>query len=577
MAHRRSAAPIAIGTLTLLAACGGDAPGAAEAGPLALASDVPFCQSVVEAVHAYYESESAANPMPDDPRYGGTVVVAGGGDLGGGLLTFTTSDQTTQETELHLVHSTLLRMGADLELAGYLAESWEEEPDGTGVTFRLRRDMRWHDGRSVTAADVAFTFERAMDPVVQFANAPWFDPFDRSGIEVVDDYTIRFAFEPHAEALQPFANLPIMPAHLLGTVPPAELAEHPFATECPVGSGPYLFESTTPGDRWVLRGNPGYPESLGGRPFLDRYVYRVITSSATRAGEVVAGGADVALALAPPDVPMVQDNPGVTLTVAPTRSYAFVGWNTALPQLSDARVRMAMALATDRRSLVRTLRGDDAILAETGVPAFHWAYDPTLEGPSYDPDGARALLDELGWEDRDGDGVREAADGTPLRFSVITNANNERESIGRILVDQLAEVGVAVDFEVLEMGSLQAQVTAVGQREFGGVILGFSTDFNIQESGFFHSRATELPYGWSALSDPELDRLLDTLPLIPTREEARPLWAEYQRRIVELQPFMYLYFSDRLNGVAGDLEGVEFDIRGDLMGVSSWYRNPDAR
>lgn len=577
MAHRRTAAPIAIGALTLLAACGGDAPGAAEPGPLALSSDAPFCQSVVEAVHAYYEAESAANPMPDDPRYGGTVVVAGGGDLGGGLLTFTTSDQTTQETELHLVHTSLLRMTVDQGMEPYLAESWEEEPDGTGVTFRLRDDVRWHDGEPVTAEDVAFTFTRAMDPATNFLNNSWFHATSADQIEIVDDYTIRFSYRPHGEPLHPFANVAIMPEHLLGDVPAAELGAHPFATECPVGSGPYLFESMTPGDQWVLRANPGHPEGLGGRPFLDRYVYRVITASATRAGELAAGGVDVALGLAPPDVPMVENNPSLRYTVTPSRSYAFVGWNPRIPQLSDTRVRNALAMATDRVGMVETLRGDYGVPAETGVPDFHWAYDPDLEGPTYDPDAAEALLDAAGWSDRDGDGVRENEDGTPLRIDVITNANTERENIGRILADQLAEVGVAVDFEVLEMGSLQGRVMSPGQRDFGGFVIGFSNDFNIDESNFFHTDADEHMYGWSALSDPELDRLLDTLPLIPTREEARPLWAEYQQRIVELQPFMYLYFSDRLNGVAGDLEGVEFDIRGDLMGVSSWYRNPDAR
>lgn len=577
MAHRRLVELIATGTLALLAACGGDAPGAADPGPLLLSSEAPFCQSVVAAVQAYYDAESSAHPMPDDARYGGTAVVAGGGDLLNGLVSLTTADQTTQETELHLFHTSLLRKDADLELQPYLAESWEEEADGTGVTFHLRDDLRWHDGEPVTAADVAFTFDRAMDPGGTFPNDSWFHAASRDDIEVVDDHTIRFGYRPHAESLDPFANLAIMPEHLLGDVPAAELAEHPFATECPVGSGPFLFESMSPGDQWVFRANPGFPEGLGGRPFLDRYVYRVITSSATRAGELAAGGVDVALSLAPPDAPLVEGNSSLRLVVSPSRSYAFVGWNPQLPQLADPRVRRALAMATDREGLVETLRGDFAVVAETGVPSFHWAHDASLAGPAYDPDGARTLLEEAGWVDRDGDGVRENAEGVALHLEAMTNANTERESIGRVLRDQLAEVGVDFDFEVLEMGALQSRVMAPGERDFGAFIMGWTPDFNIDDANFFHSEAAGHPFGWSALSDPELDRLLDTLPLMPTREEARPLWVEYQRRIVELQPFMYLYSSDRLNGVRGDLAGVEFDIRGDLMGVASWYRDPDAR
>lgn len=577
MALRPAARTAATLTLALLAACGGDRPGADEPRALALSSTVPFCEPVVAAVRAWYGEQAERHPLPDDPRYGGTVVVAGGGDLLGGLLSFTTADQTTQETELHLVHTTLLRLDADLAPRPYLAESWEVHDDDGGVTFRLRDDLYWHDGRPVTVDDVAFTFRRAMDPATGFTNSAWFHQMTPEGIEVVDERTIRFDYPPHAESLHPFANLPIMPVHLLGDVPPEELRDHPFATECPVGSGPYLFESMRAGDQWVLRANPGFPEALGGRPFLDRYVYRVITSSATRAGELAAGGVDVALSLEPADAPMVEGNPALRLAAIPSRSYAFVGWNTRLPQLSDARVRTALAMATDRGTLVETLRGAYGTVAETGIPDFHWAHDPDLVGPPHDPARARALLDEAGWVDRDGDGVRENADGLPLRIAMITNANTERESIGRVLVDQLAAVGVEVDFRVLDVGALQQRVMVPGARDFGALIMGFSPDFNIDETTFFHSDAVDHPFGWSALADPEIDRLLDTLPLIPSREEALPYWAEYQERIVEAQPFMYLYYSLRLNGVRAELAGVEFDRRGDLMEAARWYRDPAGR
>lgn len=576
MVHRRSAGLIAVGTLfSLTAACGGDAPGDAEPAPLALTAQSPFCQTVVESVQAYHAEQAAAHPVPDDPRYGGTVVVAGGGDLTLGLVSLTTADQTTQETELHLVHTTLLRLDGDLRHQPYLAESWEEDPDGTGVTFHLRDDLRWHDGEAVTAADVAFTFDRAMDPETEFANDSWFSAMSRAGIEVLDEHTIHFAYTPHSEPLDPFAHLAIMPEHLLAEVRGEELRTHPFATECPVGSGPFLFESASLGDQWVLRANPGFPEALGGRPFLDRYVYRVITSSATRAGELAAGGVDVALSLTPADAPAVEANSRLQVGVTPSRTYAFVGWNTQSPQLADARVRTALAMATDRRSLVETLRGEYAVLAESGIPEFHWAYDASLEGPVFDLDGARALLDEAGWVDQDGDGVREKG-GISLRIEAVTNANTEREGIGRVLADQLAEVGVDFDFQVLEMGTLQANVLTPGQRDFGALILGFSPDFNIDETTFFHSRSTSHPYGWSVLDDPEIDRLLDTLPTIRDRNESRPLWVEYQRRIVEEQPFMYLYFSKRLNGIDAALLGLEMDLRGDLMTASAWHWAPDA-
>jgi peptide/nickel transport system substrate-binding protein len=565
----------AVGTTLLLAACGGEPSGRPGGGPLALASDAPFCEPVVTAVRAAYEAQAAARPVPDDPRYGGTVVVAGGADLTGGFNGLTTQDQTTQETELHLVHVTLLSFDVEREPRPYLAESWTLDDDGRGATIQLRPDMRWHDGEPVTAHDVAFTYRRAMDPATAFPNSGWFAFYDPEAIEVIDDHTLRFGFEPHAETLDPWASLSIMPEHLLGDVAPEALREHPFGTECPVGAGPYLFEAYRPGDQWVLRANPAFPEELGGRPFIDRYVYRVITTSSTRVGELVAGGVDVALGIDPVDAATVTGREGLRLEDFDQRAFAFVGWNTRLPGLADTRVRRAMTSAIDRGSLVQTLRGGYASVAETGVPDFHWAHDPSLQGPSYDPDAARSLLEAAGWTDRNGDGVREDAAGNELRFSIVTNANTEREGIGRILRDQLGDVGVAVELTIIEMGALQSRVLVPGARDFGGFILGWAHDFNINERDFFHSEAAEShPYGWSGISDPALDRLLDTLPAIRDRDAARPFWRAYQERIVELQPFTYLYFSRRLNGVDADLRGLEMDIRGELVSAPLWYWQP---
>lgn len=558
---------LSLGALCVAAACGTDSP----------PEQVGFCAPVLERMAAYADAQSSAYPAPDDERYGGTVVVAGGGDLNGGLNGFSTNDQTTQETEAHLFHVTLVRFDADRNPRPYLAEDWTLDADGGGATLHLRSDMTWHDGEPVTAEDVAFSFRTAMIPSV-FVNSGWFDSYDPSGVEVVDEHTVRFVFTPHAEVLDPWGSLPIMPAHLLADVDPDSLASHPFGTQCPVGAGPFAFEAYRPGDQWVLKANPGFPAELGGRPFLDRYVYRVITNSTTRAAELGAGGVDVALALEPVDARGLEDREGLRLETVDQRSFSFIGWNTRLPGLSDARVRGALTSALDREAIVRTLLGEFGTTAETGVPRFHWAFDPSLEGPAYDPAGARATLEATGWIDRDGDGVRENVTGDELRFDLVTNPNSEREGIGRIVRDQLREVGVAVDFAVQEMGTLQARVLTPGSRDFGGFIMGWSHDFNIDEGTLFHSEAADgHPYGWAGIADEELDRLLDTLPAIIDREEARPLWRDYQERIIELQPFTYLFFSQRLNGVDADLRGVEMDIRGELLSAAAWYWDPASR
>src|SRR5690606_5639777 len=109
------------------------------------------------------------------------------------------------------------------------------------------------------------------------------------GIEVIDDFTVRFHLEPHADFLDPFRPVAILPEHLLGDVPHQQLRQHPYGTQCPVGNGPFVFAEHRPQERWVFEANPAFPEPLGGRPFVDRYVYRVIPEQTTLLTELLTG------------------------------------------------------------------------------------------------------------------------------------------------------------------------------------------------------------------------------------------------------------------------------------------------
>src|SRR5690606_8553837 len=155
----------------------------------------------------------------------------------------------------------LVNYSAELEVQPYLAESWEVSEDGTELTFHIRQDVYWHDGEQTDAHDVAFTYRTVTNPETAFPNAAFWTHYVKGpeGVEVVDDFTVRISLEPHAEFLDPWTTLGILPEHLLGDVPPSQLRQHPFGTQCPVGNGPFVFVSHTQQDRWVFEANPGYP------------------------------------------------------------------------------------------------------------------------------------------------------------------------------------------------------------------------------------------------------------------------------------------------------------------------------
>jgi peptide/nickel transport system substrate-binding protein len=537
-----------------------------------------FCEPALARVDSFMAAfDASASPGQE---YGGTAVVGAAAGLRAGMNGFDASDVGSAQHQMFVNLMTLIQYDEDLEPVPYLARSWEVSDDLTTVTFHLRDDVLWHDGEPTTAHDVAFTFLRIADPATNYANASFFENYipGEEGLELVDTYTIRLRLRrPHMDFLDPWRTVAIMPRHLLEHVPPSDLLQHPFGTNCPVGNGPFRFISHDPGARWVFEANPAFPEGLGGRPFLDRYVFRVIEEAPTLLAELETGSVDVYLGVAPHYAPRIEEDPDVDLVSFPYRAVLFAGWNSRNPKLGDPRVRKALTVGTDRVRILEGVRRGLGTVVNTGVPTTHWAYDSTLgDSFPFDPDRARALLAEAGWEDRDGDGVREDTLGTPLSLELLYNPNQEREEVAEIMQAQLRDVGVDLQPRSLEYSAFLNSVFSP-ERAFEGFVIAWEAEFRLDERDLFHSRAVDAPYGFSGIQDSVLDRYLDTLQLITDRAEAVPLWRAYQLRLMELHPFTFLYSYHRLSGVSRRLRGVVMDVRGEWQNLREWWIAPEDR
>ena len=551
-------------------ACGGGE----EADPGASAY-ADFCDHVRPKVAAYVARAASEHPTPDDPRYGGTLVVGAVGEISDGMMSLTTADHSSTQHQEFVNLMPLIDYDEEYRPRPYLAESWEVNDAATEITFHLRHDVFWHDGEPTTARDVEFTYLRATDSRTVFPNASYFANYvtGGEGVEVVDEYTVKIRLRPHADYMDPWRTLAILPVHLLGDVPPEALRGHPYGEQCPVGNGPFVFEEHRQDDRWEFVANPGFPQELGGRPFVDRYVYRYIPEQSTLLNELVTGGLDVYVAPRPDELERLLSVTGIHLVQAPSRDFIFVGWNSRRPQLADARVRLAITMATDRQKIVDALLLGYGTVANSTLLPLHWAYDP--KQPSalpFDPAGARALLDEAGWKDRDGDGVRENADGLRLSISIVYNQGNEaRRRIAEIMQVQLREVGIEVRPEVMEWAALIQRISEPDPRDFDGVVMGWVGEFRVDDTGLFHSSQVDGPFAYSGTRNPELDRLMDTLALIQDHEEARPLWARYEMVLRDEQPYTFFYFTDRLMGVRDRVRGLRLDPRGEWVNVKDWW------
>jgi peptide/nickel transport system substrate-binding protein len=504
------------------------------------------------------------------PRSGGTVVIAAGSDLDF-ANPLVSVDTWTHEVLRYVLFTPLIQHGPDLTYEPGLAESWELHGD-TAAVFRLRRDVRWHDGRPTSAHDVLFTFERAKDPATGFPNAGYFTHW--TGGEVVDSYTVRFSFEPHAEPLAGWPFTPPVPRHLLDTVPPEQMRQAAFNT-APVGNGPFVVMSHRANDRWVFGPNPEYPDALGGPPLLDRLVWRVIPDNSAQVTELRVGEVDLALQPRPEQVRELAARPGLRAVFKPSRRFTFVAWNGRVAPLGDPDVRLALALAMDRQEILDGLRHGLGELGVGPVMPFHWAWNDALEPLPFDPDSALVLLEGAGIRDGDGDGTLELPDGRPFAVAITVPAGNDYlRDLGEAVRDDLDRLGVRATTRAVEVTTLFADVTSP-ERRFEAALLGWTADFRLDLRDLFHSDALSGPYQFASFSDPEVDSLLDRASVEVNADRAAPAWRRIQAILLQEQPWTVIYYETEALLARGRVRDLEMDIRGALVNVGDWWVEVD--
>lgn len=518
----------------------------------------------------------AAEDVPEEQRSGGTVVAGLIGDIPD-ISPLTSTDHNANQMQQFVLFTPLIAYDDSLRPVPRFARSWEIGEDGRSITFHLRDDLYWHDGVKTSAYDVEFSYDRARDPATAFANSAFWDYYGDA--TVVDSFTIRIAMEPHADPLDPWRSFAPAPKHVLEDVPAAELSQHPFATSRPLGNGPFRFVSRSPGQNWVFEANPDFPEELGGRPYIDRIVLRIIPEPTTLLAELLNGSIHYYIAPTTDQLSQIESSGNARILAFDDRAFVMIGWNQRNPLFKDARVRRALTMSINREQIVQAIRRGYGSVGNTTIPPFFWNHVEAA-GPElpYDTVAARALLREAGWEDRNRDGTLENAEGLPFQFTLVTNqGNRERQEITQIIQAQLAQIGIQAQPQIMEWGALLSRINDPVRRDFDALVIGWVTEFRIDDANLFHCERHDEPYQWVSHCNARLDALIDTLPRITDRAEALPLWSEYQRLLAEDQPYTILFFQRRIEGVHNALRNVHVDARGDWVSVDQWYLHPAHR
>ncbi len=506
---------------------------------------------------------AAAGLDPVGPDYGDAIVVGSIGDASN-LIPMLASDATSHEIAGY-IYPGLVKYDKDLNLVGELAKGWEISEDGLTITFHLRKGVRWEDGEEFTSADVLYGFETITDPKTPTAYAG--DFLEVKKAEAPDRYTFRVTYkEPFAPALSSWSNVVVLPSHLLKG---KEITKSPLARH-PVGIGPFRLKEWKSQERIVLEANPGYYD---GRPYLDRYVMRIIPDPATMFLELKSGGLDW-MGLSPIQYSRQTDTRFFKENFKKYKylsfSYTYLGYNLRSPLFKDKRVRQAISYAIDKEEIIRGVLLGYGVAATGPYKPDAWYYNPHVRRYPYDPERARELLEEAGWVDRDGDGWLDK-DGRRFSFTIITNQGNSlRANTAQIIQYRLKQVGIEVKIRPIEWTAFINDF--IDKRRFEAVILGWTLGQDPDLFDIWHSSKTgEKQLNFIGYSNPEVDRLLVEGRHTFAREKRKRIYGRIQEILAEEQPYTFLYVPMALPVIHRRFRGIEPAPAGISYNLIRWW------
>jgi len=347
-----------------------------------------------------------------------------------------------------LIFSPLTERDEHGELVPRLAQSWEHSADSLEWTYHLRRDARWHDGVPVTAHDVKFTLDLLSHPDVQ--------QYIFESVRVVDDYTVtvrvrRFQNDGYQD------DIVYYPRHLLEGLDKKQFMDWEFWTD-PVGSGPYRFVRYVPETVIEYEANPEY---FLGEPKIKHMLLKFVG----RAGltELQSGQVDVVVSgMSSTEIPIVLADPRFRVYYKFLDRPVVIYWKHDHPLFTDPRVRRALTLAIDRRECLQTVNLPADMPQSDGVFMPRVFFGGKIPAPlPYDPAEANRLLDAAGWQDRNGEGVRQR-NGRPFHFTVLVPSEGDPgpPRLAVLVQAHLRRVGVQMETQFLDFSVVRERTKA---------------------------------------------------------------------------------------------------------------------
>jgi peptide/nickel transport system substrate-binding protein len=469
---------------------------------------------------------------------------------------------------LNLLFDKLVIIRDDSSIIPRLLSSWTTSPDGLTITGTIHERAAWHDGRPVTAEDVVFTVGLFANPAVptsvRFTRLTGTDdtglliPGETLGVRAVDAKTVAFSLKEPIREIVFFSESQIffvLPKHLLENSDPTSLLDNPFFQN-PVGSGPYVFKSQIIGTEARFTANGNFHL---GKPDIDELNIRIISNNNVLAGllsgEVDVTGGTAISSLPYSDFQLAKQQNNLITVENPYLGVQFMILNTSNPVLRDLRVRRALEHAINKQRFVDDLYGGAARPAYSAISSLNNYYNRSLQYAEYNPEKARALLNEAGFDFN-----------RPLTL-IVPSGVSEREQSAVLIQQDFAAVGVKLEIEIMEFAAL-GSILMDPTKEFHLCLMGEATTANPSAFKGYYSG-----YNLARLQDTVIYDLYSEAERTLDDGKAQELYNRIQQLNSDTAPFIFLYSPNQLLAYNRRLSGIDFGSHFLIDNIWEWKVN----
>jgi peptide/nickel transport system substrate-binding protein len=503
--------------------------------------------------------------LAEEPTRGGTVVRHLESDCK--TLNWVLYTTVYEDYVLRYLYDRLLDYDENLYIIPVLAKDFDVSKDRLKITVTLRDSAFWHDGEPVTSEDVKFTIDRILDPAVPAVNKrSWFEKLDH--VETPDEKTVVFFWsEPYAPSLHALTQLAPMPRHIYGT---GDFLENP-ANRAPVGNGAFKFEEWRTAEMIsVVRNDDYYRENA----YLDRVVFRIIPDGAVALSALKAGDIDEMRVRQTQWETQTTDRDFLRRFERKyyyVPQYNYLAWNCRSVWFRDKRVREAMTLLFDRRTLNEKIYSGYAELVSGPFYINSWAYDKSIDPLPFDPARAKQLLDEAGWIDSDGDGIRDK-DGVDFEFEFSSTGSRIALEFAQLLQEACAKVGITLKIRRLD-GATYFGKAFKGQYDACALSWRLDNDPDVFEM-FHSSEVPPIGLNHTFYSNSQVDSLLELGRVEFDTARRQEIYHQVHRLIHEDQPYTFVNSVPEKRPISKRIGNVVISARGPFLffpGANYWF------